>query len=112
MSLLQNRPKLIFHGAHHKMGTVWITRVLESIAQVYGLSVQKIKLDTEPLLPGTDICIAMHSDLKLARIGDFVGSHMIRDPRDAIVSGYFYHLWTTEAWVLEPRAELDGRSFQ
>ena len=108
----ENQPKLIFHGAHHKMGTVWITRVLESIGNKYGLSVQKVKRNTEQLLPGTDIVIASHSDMKLERIGDFVGSHMTRDPRDAIVSGYFYHLWTNEAWAHQPQEELDGQSFQ
>ena len=33
---------------------------------------------------------------------------MIRDPRDVIVSGYFYHQWTDEPWANEPRPELGG----
>jgi len=28
----------------------------------------------------------------------FRGSHFVRDPRDLVVSGYHYHLWTEEAW--------------
>lgn len=32
----------------------------------------------------------------------FIGSHIIRDPRDLLVSGYNYHKWCTENWVLEP----------
>ena len=110
--LFVDQPKLVFHGAYHKMGTVWITRVLEGIARRFDLTVQKVNQRTEPLLPEANIVIANHSDLDLDSLGDFVGSHMIRDPRDAIVSGYFYHLWTTEAWAHEPKEQLDGQSIQ
>lgn len=29
-----------------------------------------------------------------------VGTHMIRDPRDLVISGYFYHQWTKETGYL------------
>lgn len=35
---------------------------------------------------------------------DFRGSHIIRDPRDLIVSAYFYHLKTQEIWCAKPNA--------
>jgi len=37
---------------------------------------------------------------------------MIRDPRDVVVSGYFYHLWTDEKWCHIPRPRLDGKTYQ
>lgn len=37
---------------------------------------------------------------------------MIRDPRDVIISGYFYHLWADEPWLHEPWDELSGASYQ
>ena len=37
---------------------------------------------------------------------------MVRDPRDVIVSGYFYHLWTSEKWAKIPRDEFGGISYQ
>ncbi|MES2999089.1 MAG: sulfotransferase domain-containing protein [Pseudomonadota bacterium] len=37
----------------------------------------------------------------------FRGSHFIRDPRDMVVSGYFYHLWTEEAWCRSPDFDWD-----
>jgi len=37
---------------------------------------------------------------------------MIRDPRDVVVSGYFYHLWTKENWANNSRLEFDGKSYQ
>lgn len=33
---------------------------------------------------------------------DCRGSHIVRDPRDILVSSYFYHLRTTESWCAEP----------
>ena len=38
--------------------------------------------------------------------------HMVRDPIEVCVSGYQYHLITSEPWVLVPRPELGGRSWQ
>jgi hypothetical protein len=37
---------------------------------------------------------------------------MIRDPRDLVVSGYFFHLWTDEPWAHRPRPDYGGRSYQ
>jgi hypothetical protein len=37
---------------------------------------------------------------------------MIRDPRDVVVSGYFYHLWTDEKWAHIPRDEWAGKTYQ
>lgn len=37
---------------------------------------------------------------------------MIRDPRDMVVSGYHYHLWTDEKWAHVPRETYNGKSFQ
>ena len=105
-------PKLIFHGTYHKMGTVWLMRVLEKVASRWKLSLQKSNEHGDSLDPETDIIFANHSHLDPAKLGDFVGSHMIRDPRDCVVSGYFYHLWTDEAWVHQPQERFGGLSYQ
>ncbi|MEM7454539.1 MAG: sulfotransferase domain-containing protein [Planctomycetota bacterium] len=104
--------RLIFHGTYHKMGTVWMMRVLQRVADMYGLKMQKCNHVGDKLEPGTGLVFANHSQLDPGELGDFVGSHLIRDPRDVIVSGYFYHLWTDEAWAHEPWPEYEGRSYQ
>jgi len=38
-------------------------------------------------------------------ITGFRGSHLIRDPRDLLISAYFYHLRTAEAWCALPNPE-------
>jgi len=105
-------PKLIFHGTYHKMGTVWLMRVLEKVAANWKLCLQKSNEHADAILDDTDIIFANHSHLELESIGDFVGSHMIRDPRDCVVSGYFYHLWTDEQWAHQPQDRFDGLSYQ
>ena len=60
----------------------------------------------------TDIFMQNHSKVDVDVLPPYVGSHIIRDPRDMIVSGYFYHLWTTEQWAHLPRPEHGGRTYQ
>jgi hypothetical protein len=37
---------------------------------------------------------------------------MIRDPRDRVVSGCFYHQKSSEQWLHEKRAEFGGKTYQ
>lgn len=108
----QKAPRLIFHGTYHKMGTVWWMRVLERIADSFAMQLQKSNQHGDQIDPTTDIVFANHSHLPLDPLGDFTGSHMVRDPRDCIVSGYFYHLWTEESWAHVPQETFDGLSYQ
>ncbi len=60
----------------------------------------------------SDIFVDLGSHVQLGLLGNYRGSHLIRDPRDIVVSGYFYHLWTEETWANLPRAEYRGRSYK
>ncbi len=94
---------LIVHCSHHKVGTVWFRRVLGTLATAYDLRIERCV--GKPVDPRTDIAFFRagrhyrREDLP-GRV--FRGSHMIRDPRDVVVSGYFYHLWTDEEWAHLP----------
>lgn len=46
--------------------------------------------------------LSPHSDLELTTLPEFSGSHMIRDPRDILLSAYYYHLRTDEEWCAQP----------
>jgi hypothetical protein len=41
----------------------------------------------------------MQSKQDFRSLGAYRGVHIMRDPRDMIVSGYHYHKWTHEEWV-------------
>jgi hypothetical protein len=94
------------------MGTKWFTSVLAAIADQFGLSVQCIDNNIDELQLDNDIIVFDHSDLVSQSIESCVGSHMLRDLRDVIVSGYFYHLWTKEEWALVPNPRYGGSSYQ
>lgn len=61
-----------------------------------------------------DICFENHSNFErlLSREFEYRGVHIIRDPRDVMISGARYHLKAKEPWLLEPRSDLDGKSYQ
>lgn len=101
---------LLVHCAHHRQGSRWFKNVLRAIADEYRLRFQDCV--QEGLRPDTDIFFQDHSLVDLSKLPPYLGSHMIRDPRDVIVSRYFYHLWTEETWAHIPRPEYGGRSYQ
>jgi hypothetical protein len=103
-------PALLVHCCHHRSGTVWFIRVLSTIARRYGLHFQEG--EQEELEASTEIFVQDHSRIDRSELPPHRGSHMIRDPRDMVVSGYHYHLWTEEKWVQVPCDEYDGKSFQ
>jgi hypothetical protein len=67
--------------------------------------------------PPPDINVVVYdraNDFRPEELGDRIyrGSHLIRDPRDVVVSGYHYHLRTDEAWVRQPKERYGGLSYQ
>lgn len=102
--------KLILHCCYHKVGTAWFIRVLRTIARYYGLNFQQCTQNE--LKRNTDIFMEYMSRVDLDKLPNHVGSHMIRDPRDVIISAYFYHLWTKEEWAHIPRKSLNNLTYQ
>ncbi|MGL4882726.1 MAG: sulfotransferase domain-containing protein [Waterburya sp.] len=102
--------KLIVHCCYHKVGTAWFIRVLRAIARYYGLQFQPC-LQSE-LKRDTDIFMEYMSRVEVDKLPEYIGSHMIRDPRDMIISAYFYHLWTKEEWAHIPRQSLNNLTYQ
>lgn len=101
--------RLIVHKTHHKAGTVWFMGVLGRICRRFGWN-----FCTETKPPASGIWFnekARPADFQRLQT-EYVGSHMIRDPRDIVVSRYFYHLWCQEEWCLQPQKDLGGLSFQ
>ncbi|OGJ13159.1 hypothetical protein A3K82_02015 [Candidatus Pacearchaeota archaeon RBG_19FT_COMBO_34_9] len=104
---------LIIHITHHKSGTYWFGHILTDIAKEFKLKLQicdqnKLKKDTEIwLFPDSDLNTINFEKLNRP----YKGTHMIRDPRDKIVSGYFYHLWCDEEWFRKKNNRLN-QSFQ
>lgn len=42
----------------------------------------------------------------------YVGLHIIRNPRDVVVFGYFYHLGCYEKWALQTQERSNNKSYK
>lgn len=107
--------KLILCCAHHKTGTALFGKIMRSVAKELHLKLQVCKAggSEDELEPDTDIWVHWNRVVSFRRISrPYCGSHIIRDPRDVIVSGYFYHLKGVEKWSVAPRPDLGGKSYQ
>ncbi len=100
----------IVHVGYHRGGTTWFSNVLHAVAMHFGLPFQNCA--QEHLRRSTRVYLCNDGIIDLEPLDGLVGSHMIRDPRDLVVSGYFFHLWTDEPWAHRPRPEYGGRSYQ
>ena len=112
---------LVLGGSHHKTGTLLLERLLQSIGAEVRVPFEKPHWERCASLQRREdgICVDEHVTLsKLHRF--FFGAkfhaaafvHIVREPLEVCVSSYQYHLRSTEAWLLTPRKELHGRSWQ
>lgn len=102
-------PKICI-GTHHKVLTVLLARVFRVFAVTTGRRYSYGNGDQIDY--DADVLIDHHSEFDWSKIdGDVVGLHITRDPRDLLVSAAFYHVKGSEAWLHEPRSDLDGKSY-
>ena len=106
-------------ATHHKTGSVWMGRVFRAIATELEIPFFKTaETDLSPALPSAPpmIVFSNHSDFGgLQGLLDHPDSrilHLIRDPRDVIVSGMHYHLGAGERWLHSPDPEFGGMTYQ
>jgi len=100
----------ILIGTHHKTGTVWLASVFKVISQFHSLNYNFAKRGTNP----ADFDIYMHDHSKFdfdAIDFEYRGMHIIRDPRDVIISGTFYHQKSQEVWLHEKQDRFNGMSY-
>lgn len=106
-------PALV-HCPHHKVGTVWFENVMTAIGARFGLRVRRVNDVGAGPVSGDIFLHRSSKRFDRTSFGDrpIRGTHMVRDPRDVVVSGYFYHLWTDEKWARRPDPAFGGRSYQ
>ena len=103
-SLSAKRPNLI-HCSYHKCLTVLYRRIMDGVTnrcQPWGAGYRHYNSHLEDFYRGFQndrIASVNNRALDLERLGDFRISRFIRDPRDLVVSGYFYHRRGAETWT-------------
>ncbi len=109
-SPFREEAKLIVHCSHHKAATLWLQSILKVLAGVYDLPFERCTQDEWSNHIG--FFMEDHSEIDAAQLPDFVGSHLIRDPRDMAISAYLYHKWCNEPWVHDVLPEYGNTSLQ
>ena len=114
---MEQQRLLAFFG-HHKCATTWVLAIVQNAAENLGLTWGFVH-DTSSFNDflkndqHQDFLIdvnAVSSHLEL--LPEFVGFHLIRDPRDIVVSGYYSHLYSHPEgdWLGDHRAQLKKAS--
>jgi len=103
---------LILVGTHHKIGTAWMSSIFWRLSLLYDLQFCRNQRDAIPL--DCQILLDTHSAFNFESIGNrtYRGLHLLRDPRDVIVSACFYHQRSQEDWLHVKRDAFDGRTYQ
>lgn len=105
---------LIVVCTHHKTGTVWMSSIFRAVKKEFKRVLFSGK--QEELPANADIFLQDHSRVNLddlrSRGRPVRCIHVIRDPRDVVISGCFYHVKTTEKWANKPRKEFGGKNYR
>jgi hypothetical protein len=112
--------RLMCIATHHKAGTVWLKRVVKALSRALGLPWLGIwdagRLGDIPPL-GRAFLVNWNSRFprQLWARDDVAFVHLIRDPRDVLLSGMAYHRTAApegERFLHDPRADLGGLTYQ
>ena len=121
---MKNKRPLLAYFGHHKCATSWINSIIRIVCvdldlrftNVHDLSELEKGLDVFVRENNTDFLSFTSANMRFLRdLDHFVGFHVIRDPRDIVVSAYFSHLYShpiTKGWpaLVEHRARLQKAS--
>jgi hypothetical protein len=109
-----NRRAII--ATHHKTGSVWMASVFRAIARALDIPMVSLTVERDAgARPAPLILQDSHStwygDTAL-HTSDDRGLHVIRDPRDVVISAMRYHRRAKEKWLHVPMARFAGRTYQ
>jgi tetratricopeptide (TPR) repeat protein len=114
-------PLLAYFG-HHKCGTTWIAQIIDHTCESMGLKAahhhNEVGFSGDIIACRNkqpfDFWCYTNADVTFVRNVPLRGFHVVRDPRDVIVSGYFSHLYSHPDagwnWLKRHRAYLRSLS--
>ena len=117
---MMGAPRYLCVGTHHKTGTVWMRRVLHAIKDDQDIPISQcneakgfIKLIED----GPQFVVNWGSTFPflLYELESACLFHIIRDPRDVLVSGMRYHRVAplgNEKFLREPQEQWGGKNYQ
>lgn len=105
----------MFVGTFHKTGTILMWSIIQKLSHRFGLRLWV--QNSRPAPPRWDVCFDAHSHFRYGvRELPHKGFIVIRDPRDIVISGAYYHArlkpGTRDGWVHLPEERFGGLSYQ
>lgn len=101
--------EVIVHFSHHRCMTVYYGAIMRRLGEEFNFYTEHFRADDKAFERAVMsrrgkrvLRLNNVSGIHFEKFPPYKGSHFIRDPRDLIVSGYHYHLWTKEAWCIAP----------
>ena len=114
---LTSAPILV--GTHHKTGTVLLQHVLKDACPILGWRCSfndvpvACKSPEQAQEAGLHLCFSQHGvRFKLGGGGAYRFVHAVRDPLEVVLSGYQYHLKTTERWARRADRRYNNTSYR
>lgn len=112
--------RLMCIATHHKGGTIWIRRVIKALSAESGIPWIGLWTENEAgRIPHTGHAFLVNwrgwFPDALWQSDDAAFLHLIRDPRDILISGASYHHRAGvagEEFLHQPRDDLEGRTYQ
>jgi hypothetical protein len=112
---------LLAYFGHHKCATQWINGIVAEVCSITG---REQMIHSGPRTFGRDLgaaiprpeetflCYVNADRRRVKRLGALRGFHMVRDPRDIVVSAYFSHLYSHPDYpsLVEHRERLRSAS--
>jgi hypothetical protein len=106
-------------ATHHKTGTVWMDGVFKAIARNVGAQYVDFRAQYHQLdqaLRKPFILLNYDSNFReyapILNRDDVRILHLVRDPRDVLISAMHYHKKSAESWLHEPIPGYDNITYQ
>jgi hypothetical protein len=106
-------------ATHHKTGTVWMDGVFKAIANDVGVRYVDFRSEHGSLaevMRGRFILLNYDSNFRehahVLNRDDVRVLHLVRDPRDVLISAMHYHKKSNESWLHEPIPGYDNVTYQ
>lgn len=107
MRFFKKRNKICIF-TYHKTGYWFLYKVFSQISEAMDWKFQRLLGMQKDLPNDSDVVLFAHSLIDLSHVSKpYLGIHVIRDPRDIIVSGYLYHRRTKEKWCINADFDLE-----
>lgn len=108
---------LIVHFSYHKCLTSYYIAIIRQLAAEFGFFSKHFNMEYDRFEDAAvnkrekRLVSLNNRRVDWEKLQEYKGSHFIRDPRDLVVSGYYYNQWTTEKWCNDPNfdwADITG----